>query len=187
MITYRQMDFSCLAEYGQIPMTLTVAEILRVQRESAGLAGLRHSFTPVSVEPYVVDFDRGRSVKRWTEQFDTSRWGVFMAFGDGVPVGGAVVAARTPELRLLDGRDDLALLWDLRVREGWRQQGIGRELLGLAKGWARQQGYVLLKIECQNTNVPACRFYERQGAELEVVNRHAYGTQEVMLLWYLSL
>jgi ribosomal protein S18 acetylase RimI-like enzyme len=57
----------------------------------------------------------------------------------------------------------------------------------MAVDWSKEQGYQYLKIECQNTNLPACRFYEKHGAELIVVNEHAYGNGEVMFLWYLSL
>ena len=51
--------------------------------------------------------------------------------------------------------------------------------------------------ETQNTNVPACRFYARQGCRLGATHRFAYAgsghgsddpvAQEAMLLWYLDL
>jgi hypothetical protein len=49
-----------------------------------------------------------------------------------------------------------------------------------------------LKAETQNTNIPACRFYARQGCELRAIDRFAYSeepevAQEIMLLWQKAL
>ena len=46
-----------------------------------------------------------------------------------------------------------------------------------------------LKIETQNTNVRACRFYERQGCQLRAIHRAAYPElpEEIQLLWYKDL
>lgn len=186
MIEYRKSSFDKWKEYDAIPMVLTVDQIIKVKKQGKGLPGMTYTFEDMPVKSYTVDFDDGEPTKRWTDMFDTRNWAMFMAY-DGVnPVGGAVMAARTPEVRMLDGREDLAVLWDIRVKEEYRSKGIGQELFGMARKWCRENGYTLMKIECQNTNVAACRFYEKQGAELEVVNRHAYGTDEYMFLWYLT-
>jgi len=46
-----------------------------------------------------------------------------------------------------------------------------------------------LKVETQNINVPACRFYEKQGCHLSSINRNAYKAfpEEVELIWSLAL
>jgi len=46
-----------------------------------------------------------------------------------------------------------------------------------------------LKIETQNTNVQACRFYERQRCRLHAIHRAAYPElpEEIQLLWYKDL
>jgi len=49
-----------------------------------------------------------------------------------------------------------------------------------------------MKIETQNVNVPACRFYQRMGAHLGEIRCYAYAAvpavaHEVMLNWYLDL
>lgn len=51
------------------------------------------------------------------------------------------------------------------------------------------RGCFELKIETQNTNVAACKFYERQGCELRNINRAAYPDlpNEVQMLWYKKL
>ncbi|MBA2378071.1 MAG: GNAT family N-acetyltransferase [Blastocatellia bacterium] len=123
------------------------------------------------------------------KRFDLSNWGILFAVCETQHVGGAAVAWRSPEIEMLDGRDDLACLWDLRVHPDHRNKGVGQTLLSYAADWARQRHCRRLKVETQNVNVPACRFYARQGFELGSVNKHAYGAEldEVQLLWYLDL
>lgn len=187
MITYKQADFDCLDIYDRIPMRLTVTRVLRVSKFGRGLEGIRYEFDEIDVEPYVIDFDEGESTTRWAKDFNTTNWAIFMAYDGEIPVGGTVVAAKTPEIRMLDGRDDITVLWDIRVHESYKHQGIGQQLFKLACDWSKKNDYRKMKIECQNTNLPACKFYEKQGAELSVINENAYGTDEVMFLWYIAL
>ena len=53
---------------------------------------------------------------------------------------------------MLEKRDDLALLWDLRVAEEYKHQGIGQMLFNMAKSYAIKKGFKQFKVECQNTN-----------------------------------
>jgi predicted GNAT family acetyltransferase len=76
------------------------------------------------------------------------------------------VAHRTPGVYMLEGRDDLAVLWDIRVQPVVRGHGIGHLLFEAAAATARQWQCRLLKIETQNINVAACRFYAREGCQL---------------------
>ena len=93
---------------------------------------------------------------------------------------------------MLNGRDDLAALWDLRVYPDYRSSGIGTRLFAEATKWSKEKGCRQLKVETQNVNVPACRFYTRQGCHLGEINRYAYASEpsvahETMLIWYLDL
>lgn len=90
---------------------------------------------------------------------------------------------------MTDGRDDVAVLRDIRVKPGSTRAGVGTALFERVVGWAGESGMQMLKIETQNNNVAACRFYQKMGARLGGVQRHAYGDypDEVMLLWYLEL
>ena len=107
-------------------------------------------------------------------------------------VGGATVAYDTPQVNMLDNRRDMAVLWDLRVRPDRRGEGIGKLLFRHAAAWARSRPCDWLKIETQNINVPACRFYASQGCELGAIHRFGYAGEpdvahEVRLFWYLRL
>jgi GNAT superfamily N-acetyltransferase len=77
----------------------------------------------------------------------------------------------------------------IRVSPDARGQAVGSALFDRVEEWARSQGCRQLKAETQNTNVRACRFYERVGCELRAVHREAYPELpgEIQLLWYKEL
>ena len=184
-----EQSFEQLRGYGEIPISFTVNSKYRVDATAQGQAGWR--LTEERVEaPYVKDYDEGgERPLRWLKQWDISHWIVLAAIEDSTRLGGAVVAWNTPGVDMLEGRDDLAVLWDLRVRPGRRREGIGKRLFDHAAAWARAKGCRQLKIETQNINVPACTFYAKQGCYLWAVNPEAYPEfpGEVQLLWYLNL
>lgn len=192
MIEYQRRDAGCLALYDRIPMCLQVRSIYRLEVLNRGLGGIRFVETPV--EPYLKDFsaDAQERAENWAQRFDICNWAFFFALDGERPVGAAAVALRTPGVHMLEGREDLAVLWDIRVREDYKRQGIGQGLFDRAAAFAREQGCSQLKIECQNNNVPAIRFYHRQGAVLGALDTHAYYSEpqyrdEVQLIWYLDL
>lgn len=93
---------------------------------------------------------------------------------------------------MLNNRDDMSVLWDIRVDDRYKRQGIGTKLFNLAVEWSKSKGFKQMKIECQNSNVQSCRFYYRHGAVLGEIDEYAYyddvDTQdEVQLIWYLDL
>jgi GNAT superfamily N-acetyltransferase len=181
---------SALAEYGQVSIAFTVRRVLECTALDGGLGGLALIERELDA-PYAKDYDaiQGEGSARWARRFDVSKWGFFAARSEDRRVGGAVVAWDTAGVEMLEGRRDLAVLWDLRVAPQARGRGVGSALFRAAETWARERGCRLLKIETQNVNVDACRFYARQGCTLGAVHRFAYPTlpHEVQLLWYRAL
>ncbi len=177
-----------LEAYGSIPIAFEVRSILRVNCVGInGLGGLSLREEEVA-SPWVKDYDCDEGPVRW-RRWDISHWGILSAFIENKRVGGAVVALNTPNMNFLEDRNDHAALWDLRVVPELRGHGIGKKLLQSSLNWARQRSCVLMKIETQNINVPACRFYASQGCQLGTVRRFAYTDypDEVQLIWYKSL
>lgn len=174
MIIYKQVDKSYFEQYDSIPMRVNVTSSYMIEKLNLGLGGFMIVETPV--EPYVKDFCTGEdeSVRRWDKKFDISNWVFFMAFDGERPVGAATIVSRTEGVNMLDGRSDLAVLWDIRVDDAYKGQGIGQMLFDMSKNWSLEHNLKQMKIECQNNNVPAVKFYHKQGAILSKVDEYAY-------------
>ncbi len=87
---------------------------------------------------------------------------------------------------MLEGRDDLAALWDIRVHPDARRDGIGHMLFEAATREARQRHCRWLKIETQKPNAGACRSYAHEGCQLHSIHPGAYVEfpDEIQILWY---
>ena len=189
-VTVSEAPIAALPELGGVSIAFEVRQRLEIAEVDDGLGGFRLTEKPVD-PPYVKDYDaiEGEGPGRWARRFDVSNWGLFLARDAERCIGGAVVALRTPGVHMLEGRLDLAVLWDLRVAPGRRGEGTGSALFAAAAAWAAAHGARELKIETQNINVPACRFYMRQGCRLRAIDRFAYRgfPDEVQLLWHRAL
>ncbi len=149
MVTYREIPVAEAGFYDDIEM---VAEIREIRRVETGDFGIRFIRQPV--EPYEKDYRAFGGWADWKEKFDVSRWKVFCAFDGQTPVAGAVLCAGSAGVDMLEGRDDLGVLWDLRVDRRYKRRGIGSRLFALVADAAAASGCRQLKIECQNVNVP---------------------------------
>jgi GNAT superfamily N-acetyltransferase len=173
-----------LTEYARVPIAFTVRDVVDVVESRPG----RGTFTlqPRAVErSYVKDYDDHGGPEGWTSRFDLSHWHFFVARVAGERVGGAAVVFRAPDVGMLRGRQDVALLWDIRVTPAMRNRGVGAALMAAVEAWSAAHGAAWIEVETQNVNVPACRFYERTGFVLREAHPHAYASlpDEVQLLW----
>lgn len=186
----RQENALDLSGYATVSGAFEVREFYAVSTPAGGLGGIRLEHRSLS-SPYVKDYDSQTSNRPsdWPSQFDVSNWRVLSAWYEGARIGGAIIAWGSSELRRMSGREDLAILWDLRVAVRARGRGVGTALFREVEGDAASRGARWIEIETQNINVPACRFYARRGCVLGGVNRFAYPLlpDEAQLLWYKSL
>jgi GNAT superfamily N-acetyltransferase len=185
-----EIDPTQLAEYDRIPSRFEVRAVLEVDLVEGGLGGMLLREVPVE-RPYIKDYDAyGELPSDWPKKFDVHNWGFFLAMDGDRPVGAAAVAFDTTGVFMLEDRGDLAVLWDIRVQP--ERGGAGILLFRHATEWARRRGCTQMKIETQNVNVPACRFYQKMGARLGEIRRFGYAAvphvaHGVMLCWYLEL
>lgn len=177
---------AALADYACVPIAFQVRSVLDVAGSADDSGGFVLAERRLDT-PYLKDYDAipGEHPSGWPGRFDVSRWGVFAARVEGRRVGGAAVAFRAPGLDLPEGRDDAAVLWDLRVAPEARGRGVGSALFRAAEAWARSRGCRRLVVETQNVNVAACRLYARMGCVLGSVDRGAYPglPGEVRMVW----
>ncbi|MFO1396516.1 MAG: GNAT family N-acetyltransferase [Burkholderiales bacterium] len=78
---------------------------------------------------------------------------------------------------------------DIAVNRSARRKGVAANLLSVAKAWAIAQRLVGVRVETQNTNVPACKLYHASGFSLAGADAMLYrGTaaiaDEIALFWY---
>jgi GNAT superfamily N-acetyltransferase len=186
LITQESSDL--LDTYTRIPIRFQVRSMYEVLGDDPASAIL----TEKTIEnPWIKDYDTidEQGPLSWANRWNISNWGFLAAHVEGQKVGVCAIAFNTDGVNKLQGRDDIAFIWDIRVAPDFQGQGIGSQLFQAAAGWAKNKGCGQLHVETQNINVPACRFYQRQGCHLSSINRHAYDgfPDEIELIWSLDL
>ena len=189
-IEIRQEELDHLPAHGQVSIAFQVRSVLDLTVVDCGLGGLVLREREL-MSLYVKDYDGidGNRPCEWGQRFDIANWTLLSAWIDGRRAGGVVIAWKTQDLDVLERRQDLAVIWDLRVAPDLRGRGIGCALFAAAEAWAKANACKQLKVETQNVNVAACRFYARRGCTLGAVHRLAYPLlpEEAQLLWYKDL
>jgi len=179
-----------LSEQARISIAFEYDTILELTIAEAGLGGFLLSKRRLG-HAQRKDYDEidGDSPTIWAERFDVSNWGYIVARSQGNRIGGAVIAFDSLNVEILEKRRDLAVLWDIRVDPAFRGHGVGAALFHAVENWASERKCVRLKIETQNINLAACKFYARQGCTLGAINRYAYPERmhEIQMLWYKDL
>ena len=173
-----------LVEYARIPIAFESRTVMRVA--SAANGAFVVSEEPAD-PPIFKDYDAlpDEGPVNWASRFDLSAWTLFMAWMNDVHVGGAALVFRSSDVELLERRDDVGLLWDIRVDPSRRRWGIGSALLDVVERTLIARGAHWLDAETQQINAPACRFYARHGFQLRRVAPNAYPScpDEIQLLW----
>lgn len=177
--------------YASIPMSFWVNSIYRIEPMDEGLSGLRLVEQPIQT-PWIKDYDSDESPLDWPKRFNLKDWGIFILFQDNTPAAGAAIVMNCPEVNSVDDRKDLGILCDIRVHPDQRGKGLGRMIFNHAAAWIHSRGCTQLKIETQNVNVPACKFYKALGCELGMIHKYGYAhipasKSETALFWYLTL
>lgn len=150
----------------------------------------RGEFLELPEQPRIKDYDADEQERpsALAKRFDISGWSILVAFLNGRRAGGAITACHVPEFELVQGRDDLAVLADIRVAPEAKGQGIGKALFKAVCADARDRGCTELWAETQDTNVAACRFYAAVGCTLRNTDPTAYPTlPESLILWQYKL
>lgn len=164
-----------------IPSSFEALSVFDVLQTTTGFGLVERTISA----PYRKNYDQFEDPLAWPRNFETERWVLISAFVGHERVGGLVTAVATPGFDMLEGRTDLAVVWDLRVAPVHRRRSVATSLLCRAQDWARRMGYRELQVETQNTNPPACKFYMHNGFVLAEVRPGAYAElpEDVQLIW----
>jgi ribosomal protein S18 acetylase RimI-like enzyme len=176
-----------LAQQREVSIAFQYTKLYDVIESPDGFVLTEQELATPRIKDYdLVDDD---DPTNWSERFDVSKWGFIVGRSGGKRIAGAVIAYGHEGIEVLEDRDDLAVLWDLRIDPNFRNKGIGPKLFQAVEAWAVSRGCTELKIETQNTNIPACKFYARQGCSLRAANRDVYIClpEEIQMFWRKSL
>src|SRR3569832_1498160 len=129
--------------YASIPISFVVKSRLDVSQLWLG------EIAEVPMDARTKDYDTLESVVTLPVRFEVTNWGCLRAQipSDSHAVGGAIVAWNAPDVDMLQGRDDLAILWDIRVHPIFRGKGVGRALFEHAAMWAKDRGCTEMWVE----------------------------------------
>lgn len=160
MITIREEAMATYAAGAHIPIAFSVESVFRIDPLDGGLGGL--SMTEEEIpEPYVKDYDmHDHGIAEWSEKWDISNWGFLSAYEGDQRVGAAAIAWKTNGVDKLEGKNDMAVLWDLRVHPESRRQGIGRQLFVHAvRRRRRTQSMLFYPTRSTRCNMPLPVFW----------------------------
>lgn len=181
-----KIDGSNLKDYISIPMSFEINSFLDISFQKNGLEGIKIQEKKI-IKPYTKNYDDYESPLNWSSKFHLENCGIFIAIQNNFEiVGGLTIVYDIETNGILEGRNDLTVLWDIRVKNEYRGMGIGSLLFQKAIDFSKEKNCTIMKIETQNNNVPACKFYSHQGCYLGGIHKNAYKEfpNEIQLFWY---
>lgn len=181
-----KVNESSLKDYVSIPISFEVNSFLDISFQKNGLEGINIEEKRL-INSYTKNYDDYENPLNWVNKWDIEHWGIFLAIENNLEiVGGLAVAYDTGINEIFEGRNDLTVLWDIRVKNEHRGKGVGALLFQRAIDFSKEKNCTLMKIETQNNNVLACKFYSSQGCYLGGIYKNVYKEfpNEVQLLWY---
>lgn len=181
MVDLRVESVTDLGEYAGIPSVYESKSVYDV----TWVSGTHELVERAILKPFRKNYDEVESPCAWPSELRHTESVLVSAFFGGQRVGGIIVATAVPGLLTWVNEPSLAVLWDLRVTPVHRRKAVASSLLGAAEVWARGRGCTAIRVETQNTNVGACKFYMHNGFNLQSVRYGAYPQlpEEVELIW----
>lgn len=152
-----------------IPSDFTTEQVYRLASEERGDGWIWSMVAENLAQPYHKSYDLGL-VDDWLHSYrdeaprETIRF--IGAFASDECVG-------LLTWRLMDWNRTVWLM-DMRVRQGWKRQGVGSSLVETLVQDVTALGARGILVETQTNNYPAIRFYRRAGFRPSGLNDHLY-------------
>ena len=173
--------------YASLPMHISANSIYTLTRPDAMTLSLKKA----PREPFAFDV-ADEHPEAWKTFITMRNFKMFGIYEENRLAAAMSLVHDNPSVRMLDGREDVLLVWDLRVHPDYQRKGYGKALIAHAENEAKTLGVKHLRIETQNTNPNAVDFYSSMGFELSHIREHAYsgesledagGENEIMLIF----
>jgi GNAT superfamily N-acetyltransferase len=186
MLVIREAGMVDLEAYETVPISFQ--GMARVDIDQLSASG-GQDIVGIPTDLFWKHYDALEKPSNLPNRFDVSNWGTLVAMNNQERVGGAILAWNSFDFNMLEGRQDLAVMVDIRVLPTSRGSGIGRAIWSKAIEWCTERGIKELRVETQDINVGACCFYQAMGCTLHSVDRQAYAPvlDEVQIIWSYTL
>ncbi|MBZ4192591.1 GNAT family N-acetyltransferase [Niabella beijingensis] len=120
--------------------------------------------------PDITGFELKKNFRKYTKTWNTTHEDISV-YNSILQQGHSFAAYEANELIgwiLCEHRqwNNTLYIENLLVSEKYRGRQIGKKLLAAAIDHSRMHHFRLLELETQNTNLPAIRFYRKQGFEI---------------------
>ena len=118
--------------------------------------------------------------EQWEDYIDNPNKTIFFDYNNTDCVG---------QIRLRKNWNKYAYIEDIAVAKNHRKDGIGAKLISKAIDWAKSKNLCGLMLETQDTNLLACRFYNKLGFQIGAVDTMLYAnidniSGERAVFWY---
>lgn len=94
---------------------------------------------------------------------------------------GCYLGSRLIGIAIAEKRDwnDSLWVWEFHIDPGYQYQGMGSQMMTQLAKLAQKAGCRVIVCETQNTNVPAIRFYRKNGFEIGGVDLSYYTNRDM--------
>ncbi len=185
-ITLRPLELDDIPRLVEIRSGYQSESILAVEPTGAGIVkGWR-----LVERKLAVPFDKGTLYDFGEAEQESIRQRLlrpdetYLRVAEAKGLNGRLVGLLEMEIRVWN---DTVELVNLRIDQDYRRQGLGWRLWHRGLDFARGAGVRAIMIETQNTNLAACKFYERMGCQLVGLNEAFYANNgaatEIALFW----
>jgi len=117
----------------------------------------------------------------WEEYINNPDKIIFLCYDNNDCIG---------QVRLRKNWNEYACIEDIAVSQSHRKKGIGNELIQKAIEWAKTKKLHGIMLETQDTNLLACRFYNKLGFQIGAVDTMLYANfsnaHEKAIFWYIK-
>jgi len=172
------------AAHGETPIGFWVRSKVDLAALTAG------RIAEIPCEPFFKDYDVFEDDRpaNLPTRFDVHDWVLLAAYLKGRRIGG-VILAQGASYPSNEGREDLATIVDIRVHPDARGKGVGSSLIRKVLDWAARNQVREIRMETQDVNVAACRFYQAVGATTYEITEGAYlpELREARIIWKIAV
>lgn len=173
MVTLRRLLPDETSLLSQVMSGYSCEQRYRVERHESDVQTLFSLTLEDLPLPYIKDFRGEVTPAELQEYRQIAAEGLSIGAWDGdQPVGMGIASAQEWNRTLW--------IWEFHILPAYHHQGVGRQMMESLAENGRAAGMRTMRVETQNTNVPAIRFYRAVGFHTEGVDVSFYSNDDIV-------